>query len=84
MNGVAVLVAKLVGTLLLDRLPIYNLSGVVANMKRAKSFVDVAALMACHAPIVCENAITCDGTNVLLPTRCLQVVYIVVFKNMAP
>ena len=41
-------VAQLVGTLLLFGLPLYNLSDVVPNMKSTKSFVNVAAFVACH------------------------------------
>ena len=69
MAGVTILRAEPVGTLLLFRLARYNLCGVVANMESTRSLVYVTALMACHAPIVGENAITCDGTKVLVPVN---------------
>jgi hypothetical protein len=59
------------GTLLLERLPLYNLCNVVANMKSTGSLVDVSALMACHSPIVGEYATICDGTEVLVLSTCL-------------
>jgi hypothetical protein len=58
-------------TLPLNLLPLYNLCDVVANMESTRSLVDVTALMACHAPIVSENATTCDGTKVLVLSSCL-------------
>ena len=80
--GVTILLAKPVRALHPLRLTVYNLRGVIANMKSVGSLVDIAALMpvapvtgplrGCNdflghnIPIMGQNAITCNDTKVTI------------------
>src|SRR6266567_695710 len=47
------------------------LGEIIADVKRVACLENVASLVSCHAPIMSENAIVCNGTLVLLLVSCL-------------
>ena len=64
MTGLAVLGAEAVGTLHPLRLAVYNLGGVVPDVKCTVTLKDVTALVTRHATNLRQNATQCNGTDV--------------------